>query len=165
MGLRANISSAHMQPYIESPDQPVGIAPFRLALDDEGLTANHELIAGTRARDFARPQLEGCGLGVDTGFAEADDRVRTPRDHPDRHWVAPSGRIDGIDPEGGERNCRPHWLRMAVASSSAARASSKARRTCATGVALAMNPAARIAPAGERAELLHLGNVGEGLAV
>jgi hypothetical protein len=29
-----------------------------------------------RIGDLARPQLEGCGLGVDTGLAEADDRVR-----------------------------------------------------------------------------------------
>jgi hypothetical protein len=97
-------------------------------------------------------------------MAEADDRVQTLRDHPDRHWVAPSGRIDGIDPDAANVTAGRTWLRMAVASSSAARASSKARRTCATGVALAMNPAAR-SPRPARAELLHLGNVGEGLAV
>jgi OmpA family len=40
------------------------------------------------------------------------------------------------------------WLRIAVASSSAARASSSARRIWATGVAFAMNPAARSPRAG-----------------
>ena len=58
------------------PHQPVGIAPFRLALDDERLAVDGELIARARVRDLARPHLEGRGLGVDAGLAEADDRVR-----------------------------------------------------------------------------------------
>ncbi len=41
-------------------------------------------------------------------------------------------------------------------------ASSRARRTCATGVALATKLGGEIAPAGEGAELVHLGDVGEG---
>jgi hypothetical protein len=97
-------------------------------------------------------------------MGEADDRVRTPREHPDRHWVAPSGRIDGIDPEGGERNCRPHLaadgsgfvLRGAGLEQGAPDLRDRRR--------LGDEPRGEIAPAGERAELLHLGNVGEGLA-
>jgi hypothetical protein len=46
-------------------------------LDDEGFATNGELIAGTRVRDLARPQLEGRRLGMDARIAEADDR--TPR--------------------------------------------------------------------------------------
>ena len=77
------------RPHIERPHEPVGIAPLRLALDDEGLAADGELIAGARARDLARPHLEGRGLGVDAGLAEADDRVRdagrSPAPGPGRH--------------------------------------------------------------------------------
>jgi hypothetical protein len=90
------------QPQIEHPNEPVGIAPLRLALHDEGLAANRELIAGAWARHLARPQLEGRGLGMDAGFAEADDRVGTLRDHPHRRRLAAGGRVDGIDAEGGE---------------------------------------------------------------
>jgi hypothetical protein len=96
-------------------------------------------------------------------MAEADDRVGR-RAITRTGTGRPSGRIDGIDPEGANVTAGRTWLRMAVASSSAARASSKARRTCATGVALAMNPAAR-SPRPARAELVHLGDVGEGLAI
>jgi hypothetical protein len=46
---------------------------FRLALDDEGLTADDELIIGARTHYLARPHLERCGLGMDAGLAEADD--------------------------------------------------------------------------------------------
>ena len=37
--------------------------PLRLALDDEGVATDGELIAGTRVGDLARPQLEGRGRG------------------------------------------------------------------------------------------------------
>jgi hypothetical protein len=52
-------------PYIERPHEPVGIAPFRLALDDERFTVLRRLIAGTRARDLARTHLKRRRLGVD----------------------------------------------------------------------------------------------------
>ena len=61
---------------MEAPHQPVRIAPFRLALDDEGLAIYGELVAGARARDLAHPYLESRGLGVDAALAEADDGVR-----------------------------------------------------------------------------------------
>jgi Transposase zinc-binding domain len=89
-------------PYIEAPHEPIRIAPLRLALDDEGLATDGELVAGLRACDVARPQLEGRGLGVDAGLPEADDRVGTTGDDPRRHRLAAGGRVEGIDPERGE---------------------------------------------------------------
>jgi hypothetical protein len=68
LGLLASCRS-----YVERPHQPIRIAPLRLGLDDEGLSADHELIVRARVGDLARPQLEGRGLGVDAGLAEADD--------------------------------------------------------------------------------------------
>jgi hypothetical protein len=68
------------------------------------LAADRELIAGTRAHDLARAQLGGRGLGVDAGVAKADDRVRAPGDDPDRNRLAAGRRVDGVDPEGGERS-------------------------------------------------------------
>jgi hypothetical protein len=79
------------RPHIERPDQPIGIAPFRLPLDDESLAADHELIAGARVGDLARPDLEGRGLGVDPGLAEAEDRVRAPGDQTHRSGIAADG--------------------------------------------------------------------------
>ena len=76
-GLREQ-RAAHAGRTSTDPHEPVGIAPLRLALDDEGLAADGELIAGARVGDLARPHLEGRGLGMDAGLAEADDRVRTP---------------------------------------------------------------------------------------
>jgi hypothetical protein len=70
------------RPYIERPHEPVGIAPFRLTLNDEALTADRELIAGPRIGDLAGAHLERCRLGVDAGLTEADDRVRAPGDTP-----------------------------------------------------------------------------------
>jgi hypothetical protein len=73
---------------VQSPDQPLGIAPFGLALNDERVTTDGELIAGARARDLARAHLERRGLGADAGLAEADDGVgrlamtRTPTGSP-----------------------------------------------------------------------------------
>jgi hypothetical protein len=48
------------------PHQPVRIAPLGLTLDDEDFRHRRELVAETRARDLARPQLRlrsgrGCG--------------------------------------------------------------------------------------------------------
>ena len=40
------------------PDEPIGIAPLGLALDDEGLAIDDELIVRARVGDLARPQLE-----------------------------------------------------------------------------------------------------------
>jgi hypothetical protein len=56
---------ASRSPSIQHPHELVGIAPFRLALDDERLTIDGELIALSWARDLTRPHLEGPGLGVD----------------------------------------------------------------------------------------------------
>jgi hypothetical protein len=50
--------------YIEAPHEPIGIAPLGLALDDEGLAADGELVVGTRVGDLARPHLERCSLDV-----------------------------------------------------------------------------------------------------
>jgi hypothetical protein len=47
---------------VHGPHQPVGIAPLRLALDDEGLSADGELITGPRTRNLVRPHLEGPRL-------------------------------------------------------------------------------------------------------
>jgi hypothetical protein len=52
------------RPHIERPDEPIGIAPLRLALDHEGLTADYELIVWPRVGDLARAQLERRGLGM-----------------------------------------------------------------------------------------------------
>jgi hypothetical protein len=77
--------------------------PLRLALDDEGLAADLELIVRARIGDLARPHLEGRGLGMNAGLAEADDRIWSPGDDPHRHRLAAGGRVDRIDPERGER--------------------------------------------------------------
>jgi hypothetical protein len=53
--------------------------------------ADGELIVGARAHDLARPQLKGCGLGVDARIAEADYRIRTTGDHPHGDRLAPAG--------------------------------------------------------------------------
>jgi hypothetical protein len=65
------------RPHVERPHQPIGIAPLRLALDDEGLAIDAELIIRARAGDLARPQLGCCGFGMEARIAEADDGVRT----------------------------------------------------------------------------------------
>ena len=39
---------------VQAPHEPIGIAPFRLALQDEGLGAEAELTAGARVGDLAR---------------------------------------------------------------------------------------------------------------
>src|ERR671918_137895 len=78
--------------HIEAPHEPIGIAPLRLALDDEGLAIDRELIIGARARDFAHPHLESCGLGVDAGLAEPDDGVGAPCNDPHAYRVAFRGR-------------------------------------------------------------------------
>jgi hypothetical protein len=64
------------------PHQPIRVAPLRLALDEERLAVDGELIAWVWVRNLARPHLERRGLGVDAGVAEADDRVRASGDHP-----------------------------------------------------------------------------------
>ena len=86
-----------------SGTEPDYAGAIELALDDEGLAIDDQLIVGARVGDLARPQLEGRGLGVDAGLAEADDRVGTTGDHPDRHRLAAGLRVEGIDPERGER--------------------------------------------------------------
>ena len=89
------------RPEVERPDQPLSNAPLGLALDGEGIAAEHELSAWVRVGDFARPQLEGGGLGTDARLAEADDRVGPPRmtrTVPALRW--PAWRDD---PERGER--------------------------------------------------------------
>jgi hypothetical protein len=73
-----------------------------VSLDDEGLSAHGELIAGTRARDLARPYLECRGLGIDARLAEADNGVRAPGDDAHRDRLATGGRVDGIDTKRGE---------------------------------------------------------------
>jgi hypothetical protein len=87
---------ASRSPSIQHPHEPFGIAPFRLTLDDEGLAIDDELIVGPRVGDFARPQLEGRGLGMDAGLAEADDGVRTPGDDPNAYRLAARRRVEGI---------------------------------------------------------------------
>ena len=66
---------AHAGRVSKRPHEPVGIAPFRLALQDEGLGAEDQLIAGPQVGDLARLQLERCGLGVDARLAQADDGI------------------------------------------------------------------------------------------
>jgi hypothetical protein len=92
--------------HIEAPDEPVRIAPLRLTLDDENVTADGELIVGARIGDLARLQLEGCRLGMDAGLDEADDSVGAPGDHPHGDRIPARRRVDRIDPERGE--CRVH---------------------------------------------------------
>src|SRR5690606_18796152 len=87
----------------------------------EGVAADRELIARTRVRELARAQLEGRGLGMNAALAEADDRVRTPGDHPHPYRLAARRRIDRIDSEGGERRVhRPgehrHQVRLPLIS-------------------------------------------------
>jgi hypothetical protein len=56
--LRHYCRSLGQPPHIEHPHEPVGIAPLGLALDEECFTVQRKLIAGTRARDLARPHLK-----------------------------------------------------------------------------------------------------------
>jgi hypothetical protein len=105
----------------EAPHEPVGVAPLGLALDDEGLAIDDELIAGPRVCDLAPPKLEDGSLGVDAGLAEADDRVGTTGDDPHRNGVTASRRVHGVDPERGERRVdraleRRHQVRLALIS-------------------------------------------------
>ena len=88
---------------IHHPHEPVWITPLRLALDDEGLAAHGKVIVWARIADLACPDIEGRGLGVDAGLAEADDRVGTTGDHPRRDRSTARRRVDSIDPERGER--------------------------------------------------------------
>jgi hypothetical protein len=67
---RATVVASFMRSHVEVPPQLVGVAPRRLALDDEGVAADRQLIAGMRGRNLARPYLESRGLGVDAGVAE-----------------------------------------------------------------------------------------------
>jgi hypothetical protein len=69
------------RPHIERPDQPIRVSPFRLTLDDERLAADGELIARTRVRNLARPQLEPGCLGMDAGPPEAEDGIGAPGHH------------------------------------------------------------------------------------
>jgi hypothetical protein len=110
----ANSENSSNQLHVERPHEPIGIAPYRLALDDEGIAPDAELIVGAWAGDVARPQLEGRGFGMDARVAEADDRVRAARDDPHRHRLTASQRVDGIDPECGER--RVHRARLLLMS-------------------------------------------------
>jgi hypothetical protein len=55
---RAKQARSH-RPRIEIPHEPIGVAPLRLALDDEVVAADRELIAWARVRDLARPHLKG----------------------------------------------------------------------------------------------------------
>jgi hypothetical protein len=50
---RATQAHSH-RPRIEAPHEPIGIAPLRFTLDDEGLTIDDELIVGVRV-----PQSRG----------------------------------------------------------------------------------------------------------
>jgi hypothetical protein len=93
----------------------------RLTLDHEGLAIDNELIVGPRVGDLACPHLESGRLGVDAGFTEADDGVRTAGDHSHRHRLAARRRVDGIDPERLEcRADRPgergHQVRLPLIS-------------------------------------------------
>jgi hypothetical protein len=67
--------SSSCPPDIQAPHKPLGIAPLRLALHDEVVGADRELIAGARIPDLARPQLEGRGLGVDAGVAAFEQKT------------------------------------------------------------------------------------------
>ena len=97
-------TSAQLTPAdVKRPHEPVGIAPLGLALDDEGLATDGELIVGTRIGDLACPYFEASGLGVNAGIAEVDDRVRAPCDH--SHWdrLAVGRRVHCVDAERHER--------------------------------------------------------------
>ncbi|MEM7023134.1 MAG: hypothetical protein AAF637_11140 [Pseudomonadota bacterium] len=50
-------------------------SPFRLALDDEGLVVDLELIVGLQIGELGHPDFERRSLGVDAGLAEAHDRI------------------------------------------------------------------------------------------
>jgi hypothetical protein len=91
------------RPGVQGPHQPVGIAPLRLTLDDERLTPDRELIAGPRVCDLAPPKLEGRGLGVDAGLAEATMVSGRPGGDAHRERFAAGRRIDSVDPERAER--------------------------------------------------------------
>ena len=113
--------------WIECPPIP---ASLRLTLDNEVLAGDRNVIAWASARDLARPHLEGDGLAVDAGLAEADDGVRAPRGVPHRDRIAARRRVEGIDPERAQRRvrrpasivisgarskpARDHWLRSAL---------------------------------------------------
>jgi hypothetical protein len=49
-------SASSRWPYVQRPHEPLGIAPLRLALDEEGLAADADLIAGRmRTGSASRP--------------------------------------------------------------------------------------------------------------
>ena len=91
------------RPYIESPHEPVGIAPLRLALDDEGLAVDGELIVGRGlATSLARSSKVAVSAWMRVSpkptivsgrlaITRTDDRLAARR------------RVDSIDPERGER--------------------------------------------------------------
>jgi hypothetical protein len=53
--------------HIQRPHQPIRVPSFRLALHDEDIFADGELIVRARIGDLARANLEGRGLGIDAG--------------------------------------------------------------------------------------------------
>jgi hypothetical protein len=83
---------------IQAPHEPVRIAPLRLALHEERFAADRELVARARVCNLACAQLEGRGLGVDAGLAEADDRVGPPGNRPlkfRRGDLRPGQKVEG----------------------------------------------------------------------
>ena len=92
-----------LRPHVERPHEPVGIAPFRLALNDEGLGADGELIAGTRACDLARPHLKRSRSRHGCGCRRTRRSCPDARRLPHRHRVAARRGIERVDAEGGER--------------------------------------------------------------
>ena len=104
-------------PDVERPDQPVGIAPLRLALDDEGLAADSELIVGTRlATSLARTSKVAVSAWMRVS-PKPTMVSGTTGDHPHRDRLAARRRVDGVDSERGERRVhraleRRHQVRL-----------------------------------------------------
>ena len=90
-------------PHVQGPHEPVGIAPLRLALDDEGLAADGELIARARvATSLARTSKVAVSawMRVSPKPTIVSGRLAITRT---RDRLATGRRVDGIDPERGER--------------------------------------------------------------
>ena len=90
-------------------------------MDDEGLTANRQLIAGTRVCNLTPPNLRGRHLGEMRVSPKVDDRVGSPGDDAHLERIASGRRVGFIDADGGE-GCsnrsgeRRHQVRLPLIS-------------------------------------------------
>ena len=80
----------------------MGIAPFRLALDDVVGTIDGQQIAGAGLGHLRSPNLVQGGFRVNPGVAEADDLVGTCGDHTDVLSNTHVRGVKGVDAKLGK---------------------------------------------------------------